>query len=263
MGHSALAASCRRGHRGRGGIRTQHPRARAWGRAGYAAGPTQPRRSAHADRTQSVALMPTTPPTPVLTGPATPSPAAVTAPASQPAPLAAPSSPSPPQVPPPDRHSPIDQRNLEQNNLEQSAAGGRGDTPAPVAACPDQVIAVQTQTGTPSYPVGQHPLFRLLITNIGPAACTRDLDPRLRELIVTTTATNGRVWSDRDCTTVHYPDLRTLQPGMPAVFELRWSGLTSNPHCAGTHTPALAGAYQLMGRFGDRSGGPIPFALTR
>jgi hypothetical protein len=149
----------------------------------------------------------------------------------------------------------------QQHNLDHSTALARAATHAPIGPCPDQVIAVQTQTGTPSYPVDQRPLFRLLITNIGPAACTRDLDPGLRELIVTT-ATTSRVWSDRDCGAVHYPDRRTLQPGVATVFELRWTGLTSNPHCAGSRTRAGAGAYQLVGRFGARSSGPIPFTLT-
>ena len=200
--------------------------------------------------------MPATAPTTALPGPATPTPAAVTALASQPVRLAAPASPT--QISPPGRDSIPGHSDLEKTNRGQEAT----TTPAAIPACPDQVLAVQSQTGMPSYPVGHHTLFRLLITNMGPAACTRDLDPRLRELIVITTATHGRAWSDRDCATVHYPDLRTLQPGVPAVFELRWSGLTSNPQCAGTRTPVVAGAYQLVGRFAGRSSEPTPFTLN-
>lgn len=122
----------------------------------------------------SFAPIPAPQQTPSGPGSAAPAPAPAYPPAPLAAPLAGPALPSPPQTPP-DPHS-----NPDHRNLEQSAAGGGADSTAP--ACPDQAVTVQTQTGTPSYPVGQRPQFRLLITNIGHTACTRNLDPGLREL---------------------------------------------------------------------------------
>ncbi|MBO0876804.1 MAG: hypothetical protein J2P19_25800, partial [Pseudonocardia sp.] len=129
-------------------------------------------------------------------------------------------------------------------------------TPAAVpgapAACADNSIGLIAQVGQPSFKVGERPLFRLVIANLGNTPCTRDLDPGLQELTVT--GPNGaRIWDSNDCSPQRRPDVRTLEPGKPLVFPVSWAGHTSSPGCAAERAPVGAGSYQLHGKLGTLS----------
>jgi hypothetical protein len=133
--------------------------------------------------------------------------------------------------------------------------------PAAPAACADNSVGLIAQVSQPSFKVGERPVFRLVIANIGNAPCTRDLNPSLQELAVT--GPNGaRIWDSNDCSPQGKPDVRVLEPGKPLVFPVSWAGHTSSPGCGAARTPVGAGSYQLQGKLGTLSSGPAPFTLT-
>ncbi|HEX4252431.1 MAG TPA: hypothetical protein VH008_31515 [Pseudonocardia sp.] len=140
-------------------------------------------------------------------------------------------------------------------------AGRPGAAAVPVVAkCSDQDLALVSQVAAASYKVGQKPLFRLVIANIGDKPCSRDLDPGLQGLVINGPA--GQLWASNDCDAGHKPDVRVLDPGKPMVFSLNWAGRTSHPGCGGTRTTVGPGTYQLIGKLGPLSSGPAPFTLT-
>jgi len=139
------------------------------------------------------------------------------------------------------------------------AAGAPRAVPV-VAPCSDQSIALVAQVSAPAYKIGQRPLFRLVIANIGEKPCSRDLDPGLQGLVINGPA--GKLWASNDCDGNHRPDMRVLDPGKPLVFSLNWAGRTSNPGCGGTRQAVGPGNYQLVGKLGPLTSGPAPFNLT-
>jgi hypothetical protein len=141
------------------------------------------------------------------------------------------------------------------------AGFGPGSAPA-LAACKDSAISVMAQVGATSYRVGQRPRFQLMVTNIGSAPCTRDLNPWLQELVVTGPG-QARLWSSNDCTPTNRPDLRTLVPGAPVPFSVEWQGRTSAPGCGAQRTAVGPGSYALVAKLGSLSSGPAPFTLLK
>jgi hypothetical protein len=129
-----------------------------------------------------------------------------------------------------------------------------------VAACTDQSVALVAQVAESSYRVGQKPLFRLVIANIGDKPCSRDLDPGLQSLVVN--SPTGQLWNSNNCDSSHHPDVRVLDPGKPAVFSLAWAARTSHPGCTGAREAVGPGSYMLVGRLGRLASGPAPFTLV-
>jgi hypothetical protein len=184
-------------------------------------------------------------PTPGAPYPATP------APAPQPA-GAVPAPPGPQQQPGPAPGVP-------------AAAPAPAPPPAPPAApgpCPDQAIGLTAQTARPDYPAGAHVALRLVITNVGPVACYRDVGAAAQELVVRSADGRDRVWSSNDCYPGPGADPRLLQPGEQVVSPVTWSGLTSAPGCAVRRTPAGRGDYQVVPLLAGLAGPPAPLRLT-
>ncbi|MBN1091439.1 MucR family transcriptional regulator [Blastococcus sp. TML/M2B] len=119
--------------------------------------------------------------------------------------------------------------------------------------CGDDALAVEVRSPG-SAAVGSKPLFELVVVNTSAVPCVRDLDKALQELILVD-GTGQRVWGSNDCFPESGTDVRTLAPGEPVVFPVRWGGLTSAPDCAGERTPPPAGSYAVRGRL-DTVGSP-------
>jgi hypothetical protein len=120
---------------------------------------------------------------------------------------------------------------------------------------------VTAETELPSYQVGQHPLFRLLITNVSAVACYRDVSRGIRELVITT-PDGSRVWSSNDCFAPPGEEIRLIQPGEKLLFTLNWAGRTSAPGCPSRRRAVPAGVYLLFGKLGAVAGAPVPLVLT-
>jgi hypothetical protein len=145
--------------------------------------------------------------------------------------------------------------------------------PAPVAIpvpvpptgpvpCTNAMIAVTAEIDQPVHTVGQHPVFRLVITDTSAQPCVRDLDPSRQEIVVWSGDGKIRLWSSNDCGNSGRPDLRTLVPGQPVVFAVTWAGRTSTPGCALPRAVVQAGAYRLVSRLDGATSPATPFRLT-
>lgn len=138
--------------------------------------------------------------------------------------------------------------------------------PAPAAAappvCPDTAIRLTAQVAAPSYPVGQQPVFRILVTNTSPVACTRDLDAGLQQVLVYSADHATRLWSSNDCFPGKSVDVPTMNPGEVKTYSVKWSGTSSEPTCQAVRTPLPASAYTAVVRLGGLTSQPVPFTLT-
>jgi hypothetical protein len=137
--------------------------------------------------------------------------------------------------------------------------------PAPVpptgpVPCTNDMLAVAAEVDPAEHRVGEHPLFRLVVTNTSGEPCVRDLDPARQEIVVWNAA-GEREWSSNDCSSASGVDLRTLVPGQPVAFAVRWAGRTSADGCPEARTTVPAGGYTLLSRVDDVISPPTP--MTR
>jgi len=105
-------------------------------------------------------------------------------------------------------------------------------------------------------------VFRILITNAGSTACTRDLDAALQQVLVFSADGSKRLWSSNDCFPAKTADAPTLAPGEQKVFSVRWAGTVSEPTCKAERTPLAPGSYTVVVGLGPLMSPPVPFSLT-
>jgi hypothetical protein len=131
--------------------------------------------------------------------------------------------------------------------------------PVPPKPCADATLRLTVSPAQPTYAVGQEPVLRLQVRNVGTVACTRDLGAALQEVLLY----NGtlRLWSSNDCYPEGERDQELMRPGVAHSFSVTWSGLASRPKCFGTRTRVGAGSYQLIGRLGSLVSPRAPLAL--
>ncbi|ATL65353.1 hypothetical protein [Nocardia terpenica] len=128
--------------------------------------------------------------------------------------------------------------------------------------CPDQSIAVKVAVAQPTYKSGEQPVFNIVITNIGTAPCSRDMGSGLQQVAVQSLDGQRRLWSSTDCDQGGPADVRSLNGGQQAAFQLTWSGTTSQPNCAGDRVPVPPGAYAVVAQFGTVRSTPEPFNIA-
>lgn len=116
--------------------------------------------------------------------------------------------------------------------------------------CTNQMLTVGAEIDRPEHRVGERPVLRLVVTNISDQPCIRDLDSARQEIVVWG-AQGARIWSSNDCVNAGSADLRTLVPGQPVAFAVRWAGRTSSPGCAAPRTDVPPGSYNVMSRVDD------------
>ena len=92
----------------------------------------------------------------------------------------------------------------------------------------------------------------MVVTNRGPAPCVQDLSDSQIELRVY----NGsaRVWGSHDCLVQPGTSPSTLPVGQPIRRAVEWSGLSSQPGCAGVRTRVAAGTYTLYAYLAGQAG---------
>jgi hypothetical protein len=100
----------------------------------------------------------------------------------------------------------------------------------------------------------------LQVTNTGSAPCVQNLADSQVELRVY----NGesRVWGSHDCTVQPGVSDRTLAVGQPVRVSVVWSGLSSQPKCAGTRQRVGAGTYTLYALLSGKEGTAIQFSVS-
>jgi hypothetical protein len=134
--------------------------------------------------------------------------------------------------------------------------------PADPVACTDKMIAVRAEVDGPEHRVGERASLRLVVTNSSDQPCVRDLDPGRQEIVVWSADGSERLWSSNDCSSAKGADLRTLAPGEPVSFSVRWAGRTSAPGCPERREVVPPGEYRLLTRVDDVISPPTQFVRS-
>jgi hypothetical protein len=124
------------------------------------------------------------------------------------------------------------------------------------------MIAVRAEVDGTEHPVGERTLLRLVVTNSSDRPCVRDLDPVRQEIVVWSADGVHRLWSSNDCSSAKGPSPRTLLPGEPVTFSVRWAGRTSAPGCPARRETVPVGEYRLLTRVDDVISPPTQFLRT-
>src|SRR5262249_11225780 len=143
-----------------------------------------------------------------------------------------------------------------------AGTGVVGATPArtrPPRPRPDAAPPLHARPAPPAYRVGETPVLKLSVRNTGLEPCVRDVGPRQQEMLLYDGTT--RIWSSNDCYPDGGTDVRTLAPGESVSATVVWSGLSSQPGCAGARTRVRAGTYQLVARVGSATSKPAKLIL--
>lgn len=126
--------------------------------------------------------------------------------------------------------------------------------------CDPKNLEVTAVAGKSTYHVGDQPLLELQVTNKGSQPCVQDLADKQVELKVY----NGesRVWGSHDCQIQPGTTERTLAVDTAVRVAITWSGLSSQPHCAGTRQRVGAGTYTLYALLSGKTGKATQFTIS-
>ena len=141
-----------------------------------------------------------------------------------------------------------------------SATEEASSTGAPVD-CQDSSIKVKARTDKSTYVVGETPVLKLTITNIGDTSCKRDVGPKANELEVT--SGGYHVWSSDDCSASDASKVMVMKPGEKVSSSITWNGRLSQKGCPSEGAEAKAGRYDVIGRNGAVESDGNPFSLTK
>jgi hypothetical protein len=140
------------------------------------------------------------------------------------------------------------------------ASATRTTAPPAGPTCTPGQLAIKAVAGRGEYAVGAHPVLTLQVTNTGPKPCVQDVaDP---QIVLRVYNGASRVWGSHDCKIEPGVTDRTLEPDQPAGFSIVWSGLSSQPHCAGTRQRVGAGTYTLVPALSGHQGKATTFTIS-
>lgn len=149
---------------------------------------------------------------------------------------------------------------------QHTAASSAPHTGTPTAAstavpCVPSVLGVAAATDAKRYALDQQPQLEIEVANTGDAPCRANLSDSQIELLVY----NGgsRVWGSHDCNIRPGDSMITLAPKQTALRSIQWSGMSSQPHCAGTRQRVGAGSYTLHARFAGIDGRSATFTIAQ
>ncbi|MCW2491335.1 MAG: hypothetical protein JWN47_699 [Frankiales bacterium] len=133
-------------------------------------------------------------------------------------------------------------------------------TSAAPANCTTAQLSISAATDAKSYVVGDKPMVALVVTNTGPQACVTDLADTQIELRVY--SGSARIWGSHDCQVQPGSAKQTLPVGRPTRRQIEWSGLSSQPGCAGVRQRVPAGSYTVSAFLSNQRGKPASFSFT-
>ena len=166
--------------------------------------------------------------------------------------------------------SPPASSSLASSTTASRTVGSSGATSAPgttssaaaagPVACTAGQLSIAAASDAASYPVGAKPDLAIVVTDKGPAPCVADLaDPQIELRVY---AGSARVWGSHDCQVEPGTSLQTLPVGEPIRRVIQWSGLSSQPGCAGVRQRVPAGTYTLNALLAGREGAKATFAFA-
>jgi hypothetical protein len=145
------------------------------------------------------------------------------------------------------------------SSSSSGAATTRASAPAAPTACVRAALSVTAVTSAPSYAIGATPTLYLQVTNIGKLPCIENLSDRQIEMRVYNGA--SRVWGSHDCQIAPDTAAVTMPINQPVRRSVVWTGLSSQPACAGTRQRVGAGTYTLQVYLGGVEGKTSTFTL--
>ena len=160
--------------------------------------------------------------------------------------------------------SPASPEPSQSASAEQSPSPAATDEASPTGVpvdCQDSSIKVKARTDKSTYVVGETPVLKLTITNIGELACKRDVGPKANELEVT--SGGYHVWSSDDCSASDSSKVIVMKPGEKVSSSITWNGRLSQKGCPSEGAEAKAGRYDVIGRNGAVESDGNPFSLTK
>lgn len=165
-------------------------------------------------------------------------------------------------TPPATTHAAVTTQQRSSSSVQRStspASDGSSRNSTPAQTCLPQQLAIQAVVGQSSYHIGDKPVLELQVTNTGAGPCVQDLADKQVELRVY----NGesRVWGSHDCQIEPGTNDRTLAVNRPVRVAITWSGLSSEPNCAGTRQRVGAGTYTLYAALAGKTGKAAQFAI--
>ena len=142
----------------------------------------------------------------------------------------------------------------------QTGTSASNTSSAAAAPCDPNNLGVAAVSTDSTYHVGDQPVLELQVTNNGPGPCVQDLADKQVELKVY----NGesRVWGSHDCQVQPGTNPRTLAVDTPVRVAITWSGLSSQPNCAGTRQRVGAGTYTLYALLAGKTGKATQFTIS-
>jgi hypothetical protein len=168
---------------------------------------------------------------------------------------------TPPAHTTPTTHSstPSTPENTQHSSSSSSSTSSKSSSAAP-EPCVANDLQVAAVSSKPTFSVGDEPVLELQVTNTGDASCVQDLADSQVELKVY----NGesRVWGSHDCQVEPGTNPMTLEVGQPVRVSVTWSGLSSQPHCAGTRQRVGAGTYTLYAALSGHTGKATQFTIS-
>ncbi|MDT4936725.1 MAG: hypothetical protein QOG80_396 [Pseudonocardiales bacterium] len=159
---------------------------------------------------------------------------------------------------PPTSHATTPASSTSSSTAIRSPQGSSG-SPTPTQ-CGASQLKIAAAVAKPSYPVGQQPVVMMQVTNTGRTSCVQDLADSQVELRVY----NGesRVWGSHDCQVEPGTAPNTLMAGQSVRVTITWSGLSSQPKCAGTRQRVGAGTYTLYALLAGHEGTAATFSIS-
>jgi hypothetical protein len=133
-------------------------------------------------------------------------------------------------------------------------------TSAAAKGCSLAQLTVRASSNAKTYAVGSAPVLSLLVTNTGAGPCVQDLADTKIELRVF--SGSARIWGSHDCAIQPGVSLQTLPVGQPIRRDVEWSGLSSQPACAGVRQRVPAGTYTVLALLAGKQGAPSTFQFT-
>lgn len=139
------------------------------------------------------------------------------------------------------------------------AASSASKAAAPPVACTAAQLSIAAVVGASSYAVGAEPQLMLQVENTGPKPCVQNLADS--QVVLSVYNGESRVWGSHDCEVQPGTAERTLAVGAPVRVSITWSGLSSQPGCAGTRQRVGAGTYTLYAALSGHQGKAAQFSI--
>ncbi|MGE5829153.1 MAG: hypothetical protein ACM30G_12455, partial [Micromonosporaceae bacterium] len=150
-----------------------------------------------------------------------------------------------------------------------------GATPTPSATaftlpgltvpCADEEMQVSAAATPAQVPYRTPVALTITFRNVSARGCERNIGADVQELRILSGGT--LIWSSDDCNPNHGNNVSTFNPGQETTFTFTWNGRmsrtgTGTVTCQATAPAPQPGAYQVIGRLGDKLSDPFTLRLT-